>query len=121
MAWPTASPCGPVVMRVAGGRARRRAREQQFAFSVGPDPAEAIAWRDVQILLEAEIARLPERYRAAFVLCHLEGRSRMEAAADLGIEENTLSSRLARARERLRWRLARRGVHLPAVLAAAAL
>jgi RNA polymerase sigma factor (sigma-70 family) len=110
-----------IALRARRDAGRRRAREQQVAVSVSPDPAEAIAWRDVQILLEAEIARLPERYRSAFVLCHLEGRSRIEAAAELGIEENTLSSRLARARERLRRRLARRGVHLPAVLAAAAL
>ncbi|HEX3148005.1 MAG TPA: sigma-70 family RNA polymerase sigma factor [Gemmataceae bacterium] len=110
-----------IALRARRDAGRRRAREQQAATSVGTDPTEAIAWRDVQVFLEAEIARLPERYRAAFVLCHLEGRSRIEAAADLGIEENTLSSRLARARERLRWRLARRGVHLPALLAAAAL
>ena len=83
--------CGPAVMP-------RRQREQQAIAVVGPDPAEAIDWRDVQILLEAEIARLPQRYRAAFVLCHLEGRSRVEAAADLGIEENTLSSRIGPAR-----------------------
>src|SRR5262249_56073064 len=100
---------------------RRRAKERRAPIPVGSDPAEALAWRDVQILLEAEIGRLPERFRAAFVACYLEGRSRAEAAAELGIEENTLSSRLARARERLRHQLARRGVNLPAVLAAVAL
>jgi hypothetical protein len=80
-----------------------------------------MAWSDVQFLLEAEIALLPGHYRAAFLLCFLEGRSRAEAATELGISENTLSSRLARARERLQKRLARRGVSLSAVLAAAAL
>jgi RNA polymerase sigma factor (sigma-70 family) len=100
---------------------RRRARERQSPVSIGPDPAETLAWRDVQILLDAEIRRLPERYRAAFVLCHLDGRTRAEAAAELGIEENTLSSRLARARERLQARLARRGINLTAVLAAVGL
>ena len=108
-------------LRARRDAGRRRAHERQAPTGVGPDPAEALAWRDVQTLLEAEIRRLPERYRAAFVLCHLEGRSRAEAAADLGLAENTVSSRLARARDRLRRRLARRGVHLSAVLAAAAL
>ena len=108
-------------LRARRDAGRRRAREQQAPTGVGPDPAEALAWRDVQTLLESEIARLPERYRAPFVLCHLEGRSRADAAAELGLSENTLSSRLARARDRLRDRLARRGVHLTAVLAAAAL
>jgi RNA polymerase sigma factor (sigma-70 family) len=110
-----------VSLRAKRDAGRRRAREQQVPTSVGPDPAEAIAWRDVQILLDAEIGRLPERYRSAFVLCYLEGRSRAETAAELGVEENTLSSRLARARERLRCRLARRGVNLGSALAAVAL
>jgi RNA polymerase sigma factor (sigma-70 family) len=110
-----------IAMRARRDAGRRRMRERQAATPVGSDPAEALAWRDVQILLNAEIGRLPERYRSAFVLCYLEGRTRTEAAADLGVEENTLSSRLARARERLRRRLARRGVDLAAVLAAVAL
>ncbi|HJZ89777.1 MAG TPA: sigma-70 family RNA polymerase sigma factor, partial [Gemmataceae bacterium] len=110
-----------VSMRAKRDAGRRRAKERRAPIPVGSDPAEALAWRDVQILLEAEIGRLPERFRAAFVACYLEGRSRAEAAAELGIEENTLSSRLARARERLRHQLARRGVNLPAVLAAVAL
>ena len=110
-----------IAMRARRDAGRRRARERHAAVPVGDDPAEALAWRDVQILLNAEIGRLPERYRSAFILCYLEGRTRAEAAADLGVEENTLSSRLARARERLRRRLARRGVDLAAVLAAVAL
>src|SRR4051794_22619294 len=108
-------------LRAKRDAGRRRAREQHAPTGTGPDPAEALAWRDVQTLLEAEIRRLPERYRAPFVLCHLEGRSRAETAAELGLSENTVSSRLARARARLQARLGRRGVHLSAVLAAAAL
>jgi RNA polymerase sigma factor (sigma-70 family) len=108
-------------LRARRDAGRRRAREQQVQPVPEADPAEALAWRDVQTLLESEIRRLPERYRAAFVLCHLEGRGRAEAAAELGLSENTLSSRLARARDRLRDRLARRGVQLSAVLAAVAL
>ena len=110
-----------VSLRAKRDAGRRRAREQRAPIPVGSDPAEALAWRDVQILLDAEIGRLPERYRSAFVLCCLEGRNRAEAAAELGVEENTLSSRLARARERLRCRLARRGIDLGAALAAVAL
>jgi len=110
-----------VSLRAKRDAGRRRAREQQVRTGVGTDPAESLAWRDVQVILDAEIGRLPERYRSAFVLCYLEGRSRAEAAIELDIEENTLSSRLARARERLRCRLARRGVDLGAALAAVAL
>jgi hypothetical protein len=56
--------------------------------------------------IHREIERLPERHRVVVVLCDLEGRSYEEAARHLRCPK----SRLARARERLREGLARRGV-----------
>lgn len=86
------------------------------------DPkAETSEWADVRPLLDAEIGHLPDKLRAAVVLCELEGLSRAEAAARLAISEGTLSSRLARAKEALRKRLQRRGVSLPAAGIAALL
>ena len=55
-----------------------------------------------------ELVRLPERYRALIVLCHLEGLSHELAAAQLGLPVRTVQRRLARGRERLRARLAGR-------------
>ena len=57
---------------------------------------------------------MPDRLRAAVVLCEIEGAGRKEAARQLGIREGTLSSRLAAARKALAERLRQRGVVLSA-------
>ena len=66
-------------------------------------------------VLHREIDRMPERHRAVIVICDLEGHSYEEAARHLRCPVGTVRSRLARARERLREGLARRGV-VPTVL-----
>jgi RNA polymerase sigma factor (sigma-70 family) len=100
---------------------RRRTHEAR-ARPVSPtDPSVDLAWREVQAALDEEVARLPEKFRAAFVLCHQEGRSRAETARLLAVREGTVSSRLDQARKRLQERLARRGISLGTVLGAVAL
>ena len=64
----------------------------------------------------AEIDALPQIYRSAIVLSYLEGLSHEQAALSLRCPLRTFQSRLLRAKERLRERLARRGASLPAVL-----
>jgi RNA polymerase sigma factor (sigma-70 family) len=88
---------------------RRRSVERQAAARTGrpqgdPDQAE------LRCVIDEEIGRLPERYRLPMVLCHLEGLRHDEVARRLGCPVGTVESRLSRARERLRTRLARRGL-----------
>jgi RNA polymerase sigma factor (sigma-70 family) len=99
--------------RAKARAAKRQAREQPV--TEWPAREAEAEWRDIRPVLDEELARLPDKLRAAVVLCELEGVPRPEAAARLGVPEGTLSSRLARAKEALRRRLLKRGVALSAV------
>src|SRR5262249_59265492 len=101
--------------------ARRRAREERVSTPIYLDPPEDGFPDELRDIVDEELARLPARHRGPVVLCELEGLSRPEAARRLGIPEGTLSSRLARAKARLRDRLASRGVTLPAAAISAIL
>src|SRR5437660_1581601 len=67
------------------------------------------------------VAGLPEASRVPFVLHHLQGLTVAEVARRLGCPQGTVAARLSRARERLRTRLAGRGVTLSAAALAARL
>jgi RNA polymerase sigma factor (sigma-70 family) len=95
---------------------RRNKYEERSMTTPVKNPALEAAWREVQVVLDEEIQRLPEKYREPFVLCCLENQSRAEAAARLGLKEGTVGSRLTEARRRLLGQLARRGVELSLVL-----
>jgi RNA polymerase sigma factor (sigma-70 family) len=92
--------------------ARRRRKEAEARTVQHDEPSAEELWRDLEPLVDRELERLPERYREAVVLCDLLGQTKREAAAQLHIPEGTLSSRLARARQRLRKRLAGAGAAL---------
>ena len=92
--------------------ARRRAREVQVTVMPDTEAVQPDQWPDVQPLLDQELSRLPDNYRAVIVLCDLEGRTRKEVARQLGVPEGTVAGRLARARAMLAKRLAQRGVIL---------
>jgi RNA polymerase sigma factor (sigma-70 family) len=100
---------------------RRKNREQRVDSRVPADPSAEVSWREVQAVLDEELHRLPERYRAPLVLCYLECLTRDEAAGRLGLTPGGLHGRLERGRKLLRERLTRRGLTLSAVLGAAGL
>src|SRR5262249_51751590 len=102
--------------------AARQRREQRTgepgasATGGSSDPLAEVTGRELLAVLDEELHRLPERYRTPLVLCYLEGKTRDEAARQLGETLATLKRRLEQGRERLRIRLERRGVSLPAAL-----
>jgi RNA polymerase sigma factor (sigma-70 family) len=102
-------------------RAKRCVREKQVMAMPQPEAVNPEPWDDVQALLDQELGRLPDKYRAIIVLCDLEARSRREVAQQLGCPEGTVASRLARARLMLAKRLAQRGVTVSAGALAAGL
>jgi RNA polymerase sigma factor (sigma-70 family) len=92
--------------------AKRQTRERELTEEPAVDPSNTDVGDDLRAVLDSEINRLPDKYRSALVLCHLEGRTNEEAARLLHCPKGTILSRLATARKRLRDRLARRGVAL---------
>lgn len=99
----------------------RAMRERQRPAQPLPDPLETLSARELLAVLDEELLRLPDKYRAPLVLCYLEGATRDQAARQLACPLGTLKHRLERGRECLRFRLAKRGVALSAVLAASAM
>jgi RNA polymerase sigma factor (sigma-70 family) len=110
-----------VAARALAGTLRRRTLEQEAAPLFAEDPVALVVWRELRPILDEELSRLPERYRAPVVLCYLENKTQVEAARQLGCTKGTLSGRLARARDLLRRRLTRRGLALPGAVLVAAL
>jgi RNA polymerase sigma factor (sigma-70 family) len=113
--------------RKARGRIDRRRRTEEEgvarAEASGRDatPDRAILDGERAEALHLEIDRLPGSFRAPVVLCYFEGLTLDEAAQRLRWPVGTLRSRLARARDRLRHGLTRRGFALSGTAFAALL
>jgi RNA polymerase sigma factor (sigma-70 family) len=109
-----------VALRTAAKARRRLDRRRRSEVEAGTSSVEPAIepGRDPGLLREEaeavhqELGGLPARYRAPVVLCYLEGLTHDQAARRLRCPVGTVRSRLARARERLRDGLTRRGVTL---------
>jgi len=120
-----------LALRTRSGAARQDHREKTVTALMGgsPDgdgrlperyhpwiePSTEIERCDLRSVLDAELLQLPEKYRAPVVLCDLEGRTREEAARQLGWPAGSMSRRLDRGRSLLRRRLTHRGVALTVI------
>jgi RNA polymerase sigma factor (sigma-70 family) len=102
-----------VALRIASKEKARGSRRRLIEQRVTERSVELdgpIDQAELRSVIDEEIRRLPERYRAPLVLCHLEGLRHEEAARRLGCPVGTIESRLSRARAQLKARLERRGL-----------
>jgi RNA polymerase sigma factor (sigma-70 family) len=109
-----------VAVRARAEACRRRRREVAIESEPFADPAPEQQRAELRDVLADELRRLPEKYRAAIELCHLEGLSVREAGVRLGRPAGTVCVHLSRGRGLLKSRLARRGLAPAAVLASGA-
>jgi RNA polymerase sigma factor (sigma-70 family) len=110
--------------RARAEAARRREHEAvraELAAMAQPRSEWDAEREELGRVIHQEVNRLPARYRLVVVLCDLQSETYETAAARLRVPVGTIRSRLSRARERLRGRIARRGLALPAGAITAAL
>jgi len=101
--------------------ARRRSRVRMEGLPedtdriVGDDPSPEQVYSDTHLDpdLQAALDELPPEFRAAVVLCDVEGLSYEEIGATLGVKLGTVRSRIHRGRQALRASLERRRAYAP--------
>jgi RNA polymerase sigma-70 factor (ECF subfamily) len=97
-----------IAVHEASARLRRRGRYMDIEDSMptlasaAAGPEQRTADRELGHAIEAAVDALPEVFGAVFVLRDVEGLSTAETAASLGINAETVKTRLHRARALLR-------------------
>ncbi|MHA7153732.1 RNA polymerase sigma factor SigE [Arthrobacter sp. TMN-50] len=79
-----------------------------------PGPERSFEFNNLDIDVQAALEELPPDFRAAVVLCDLEGLAYNEVAEALGVKLGTVRSRIHRGRTMLREKLAHRDPALSA-------
>ncbi len=99
---------GHVAARMQRGEFRRREREQS-AFNAMNDAHSEPSWQEIEPLLDEAMTSLSETDRDAVVLRYFENKSLQEVGSAIGSSEDAAQKRLARAVEKLRSFLGKRG------------
>ena len=90
-------------------RRRREKTDPDAGLTVAdsaPGAADVIVAREQAVQVHRALDALPERQRAAIVLCHFQDMSNIDAAATLEVSVEALESLLARGRRALKATLA---------------
>jgi RNA polymerase sigma factor (sigma-70 family) len=105
-----------VAARARANRRRIAARDvREVAEIAAPESEDPLDRDETAVVIQEELARLPERLRAPLVLCYLQGMTHDLAAGQLGCPVGTVRSRLSRGRAQLLRRIVRRGLTMSAV------
>jgi RNA polymerase sigma factor (sigma-70 family) len=78
--------------------------------SPAASPESDLGWRELCQALREEMSHLPDKQRQPLALCYWQGLTQDEAARLLGWPRGTLKRRLESGRDKLRQRLAARGL-----------
>lgn len=91
---------------------RQRHEQTQWSNSsrVSASPETVLEDGDLKKVIDAELSRIPSKYREPMVLCYLEGKTQQEVAQFLGWPTGTVATRISRGREMLRSKLLSRGI-----------
>ncbi|NUO47694.1 MAG: RNA polymerase sigma factor [Polyangiaceae bacterium] len=96
-----------IVVHEAAARLRQRKQVAALAATLDPavveqaHPEREAATKELTALVERAIDQLPDDFRVVLMLRAVEGLSGSETAASLGIPEDTVKTRLFRARAQL--------------------
>lgn len=109
-----------VARRALDAERLRKAREQtagqlyaqRLADLAQPGRSAQALWAEVEPHLDADIQALPTQQRQALVLQFLEGRTQEDIARQLGLARGTVAKHVQLGVEKLRHRMARRGIAL---------
>src|SRR5260370_28728889 len=71
-------------LKAKGATAKKRLRERQVIELPEPEAPKTDTWPELQLLLDQELSRLPDKFRVPIILCGLEGKTEKEAARQLG-------------------------------------
>jgi RNA polymerase sigma-70 factor, ECF subfamily len=97
-----------IAWRVAVDRSKQRARKREIALEDSPEPQanETAYGTQMGAVLEKLVAALPVKLRQPLILSAIEELSPRDIGSALGINETAVRSRLFRARQILRKKLA---------------
>ncbi|HZQ94969.1 MAG TPA: RNA polymerase sigma factor [Candidatus Sulfotelmatobacter sp.] len=110
-----------IAWRVAIDRSKRRGRTREIALEDADRPlpeatssessaSDRVQGNEINAVLEKMIAAIPSKLRDPLVLSTIDGMSPREVAEILGINEAAVRSRVFRARQIVKEKLAQRGI-----------